>query len=178
MSDQEREPEEMSTRELEAEVVRLRAALAAREEPPTEQKLREALLELTAAFVERKPATQDRRHAAIAAADALLFPRKETTLPRDIDCPDSGAAAVRYRAEAAREDTERPEEPNPIPCPVCGSPMAEAKVQRIARRRTGTRATKVEPGQRAYLCENGHWHDGERETGPVPEDITITESGW
>jgi len=60
-------------------------------------------------------------------------------------------------------------------CPVCGAETVEGRSQSIARHPAGMLPLRVEPGVVAYRCANGHYHDGEQETGPVPEDIVIRE---
>jgi len=77
-----------------------------------------------------------------------------------------GEVAAGLRAAAA---------PSMPRCPICGAPSIEGKAQQITREREGMERVTVEPGQIAYKCENGHYHDGEQETGPLPEDITIRE---
>ena len=63
-------------------------------------------------------------------------------------------------------------------CPVCGAPVESGEVQTITRRGPGAFAPdRHEPGQVAYRGTNGHYHDGERETGPVPEDIVVDLRG-
>jgi hypothetical protein len=60
-------------------------------------------------------------------------------------------------------------------CPVCFAPAVESKAQTVTRVRAAMAGTHSETGQIAYRCANGHYHDGQRETGPAPEDITIRE---
>jgi len=61
-------------------------------------------------------------------------------------------------------------------CPVCGAENVEARVQTVTKVRP-MGAPRPTPGVVAWLCAAGHWHDGERETGPPPEDVEIRE-GW
>jgi hypothetical protein len=60
-------------------------------------------------------------------------------------------------------------------CPVCGAEAVKGESQQITRIPTAMVPLQVEAGVVVYTCANGHFHDGERETGPLPEDITIRE---
>jgi hypothetical protein len=58
-------------------------------------------------------------------------------------------------------------------CPVCGAASVEGKVQQVSSYPEGMAQMTVRAGVVAYRCEEGHWHDGERETGPLPDDVVI-----
>lgn len=60
-------------------------------------------------------------------------------------------------------------------CPVCDAPAVKGEAQQITRLKAAMAPAHVEAGVVVYTCENGHFHDGEQETGPLPEDITIRE---
>lgn len=63
-------------------------------------------------------------------------------------------------------------------CPTCGGPAVEYRAQQVTRERPGVMYQRVEPGERRYVCAQGHYFDpdGEPRGESMPPDITIRES--